>query len=73
MSVFDALIGQQPVAELLQRAAWASRIGDPELPSPAAVTADMNTGGATGPNAAASVETAPDSSTTTDISSAAMA
>ncbi|MDY5141703.1 DNA polymerase III subunit delta', partial [Actinotignum timonense] len=50
MSVFDALIGQQPVAELLQRAAWASRIGDPELPGPS-----------------------PDSSTTADISSAAMA
>ncbi|MDE1536702.1 MULTISPECIES: DNA polymerase III subunit delta' [Actinotignum] len=73
MSVFDALIGQQPVAELLQRAAWASRIGDPELPGPSVVASDMNAGGATDSNAAAPVETAPDSSTTTDISSAAMA
>lgn len=89
MSVFDALIGQRPVAELLQRAAWASRIGDPQLPGPvvaaadasgaANVTAATDASGATDATSAvdadpaAGLTTAPDVSTTADISSAAMA
>ncbi|MGJ9484141.1 DNA polymerase III subunit delta' [Actinotignum sp. GS-2025f] len=77
MSVFDALIGQRPVAELLQRAAWASRIDDPELRGPAvaaaAARAATDAVAASDTDTAADLNTALDVSTTTDISSAAMA